>query len=101
MSNTDKAICKFDEQLFTELTPEEGVSIQGGATQYFTYTVRRGDTLSEITEDYYNNGSASCYKAVAKYNRIPNPNVIRRGQKIKIPVYLAGCGEVPNWEQGI
>ncbi|MEH1910614.1 MAG: beta/gamma crystallin-related protein [Nostoc sp.] len=31
MSNTDKAICNSAQQLFTELTPEEGAVIQGGA----------------------------------------------------------------------
>lgn len=44
------------------------------------YTVVKGDTLSAIASKY-----GTTYQALAKYNGIANPNVIRIGQKIKIP----------------
>lgn len=45
-----------------------------------TYTVKRGDTLSAIARQYGMN-----YMDLAKYNNIPNPNIINIGQVIKIP----------------
>ena len=44
------------------------------------YTVKRGDTLSAIARKY-----GTTYKVLAAYNGISNPNIIRVGQKIKIP----------------
>ena len=44
------------------------------------YTVKKGDTLGEIAKRY-----GTTYQAIASYNGIANPNVIRVGQKIKIP----------------
>lgn len=52
-----------------------------GAAQGVTvYTVKKGDTLSQIAAKY-----GTTYQAIAAYNGIKNPNVIRVGQKIKIP----------------
>ena len=48
-------------------------------------TVRRGDTLGALCRRYYGNSSARYYKALASYNGIQNPNVIRVGQVLKIP----------------
>ncbi|MCC5661865.1 LysM peptidoglycan-binding domain-containing protein [Nostoc sp. XA010] len=81
----------FDNKDFIELKESEEEKITGGAN-YATYTVERGDTLSEITEIFYGDGTASCYKPVAKRNGISNPNLIRPGKKIKIYDYVAGCG---------
>lgn len=44
------------------------------------YTVVEGDTLSKIAAKY-----GMTYQKLAEYNGIANPNVIRAGQKIKIP----------------
>ena len=56
-----------------------------GAAQGVTvYTVKEGDTLSQIAAKY-----GTTYQAIAAFNRIKNPNVIRVGQKIKIPASAA------------
>lgn len=44
------------------------------------YTVVAGDTLSKIASKY-----GTTYQKLAEYNGIANPNIIRVGQKIKIP----------------
>ncbi len=52
-----------------------------GAAQGVTvYTVKKGDTLSAIAAKY-----GTTYQEIAAYNGIANPNLIRVGQKIKIP----------------
>ena len=43
------------------------------------YTVKSGDTLSEIASKY-----GTTYQAIAKLNGIPDPNKIYPGQKLKI-----------------
>lgn len=56
-----------------------------GAAQCVTvYTVKKGDTLSQIAAKY-----GTTYQAIAAYNGIKNPNAIRVGQKIKIPASTA------------
>ena len=56
-----------------------------GAAQGVTvYTVKKGDTLSQIAAKY-----GTTYHAIAAYNGIKNPNAIRVGQKIKIPASTA------------
>ena len=55
-----------------------------GAAQGVTvYTVKKGDTLSQIAAKY-----GTTYQAIAAYNGIKNPNAIV-GQKIKIPASTA------------
>lgn len=59
-----------------------------GAAQGVTvYTVKKGDTLSQIAAKY-----GTTYQAIAAFNGIKNPNVIRVGQKIKIPASTAPAG---------
>lgn len=56
-----------------------------GAGQGVTvYTVKKGDTLSAIAAK-----RGTTYQKIAAYNGIKNPNVIRVGQKIKIPTATA------------
>lgn len=56
-----------------------------GAAQGVTvYTVKKGDTLSQIAAKY-----GTTYQAIAAYNGIKNPNAIRVCQKIKIPASTA------------
>ena len=58
-----------------------------GAAQGVTvYTVKKGDTLSQIAAKY-----GTTYQAIAAYNGIKNPNAIRVGQKIKIPASTASA----------
>lgn len=63
--------------------PGEVLTIGGGATQPSTsgivYTVKAGDTLSEIAVRY-----GTTYQRLAQINGISNPNLIYVGQKIKI-----------------
>ncbi|MBZ9750353.1 BON domain-containing protein [Deinococcus sp. HMF7604] len=47
------------------------------------YTVKAGDSLSEIAQKYY--GDAMQYKKIAHYNNISNPDLIQPGQKLRIP----------------
>ncbi|MCI0690773.1 LysM peptidoglycan-binding domain-containing protein [candidate division KSB1 bacterium] len=45
-----------------------------------TYVVRPGDTLSEIAESF-----EVSVPALLKHNHLDNPNVLRSGQRLKIP----------------
>lgn len=49
------------------------------------YTVKAGDTLIKIASKY-----GTTYQKLAAYNGISNPNIIRVGQKIKIPGTASG-----------
>lgn len=63
----------------------EDAAPDAGAAQGVTvYTVKKGDTLSQIAAKY-----GTTYQAIAAFNGIKNPNVIRVGQKIKIPASTA------------
>lgn len=55
-------------------------------------TVEKGDTLSQIAQDYA--GGASNYKQLAAINNISNPNLIYIGQEI----YLTSSGSGPSSE---
>jgi LysM repeat protein len=50
-----------------------------------TYTVQKGDTLSEIAQKFY--GKASDYKRIFEANRdqLSDPDKIRVGQVLKVP----------------
>lgn len=54
------------------------------------YTVKAGDTLSELLEKY-GNGNTSV-RALAAHNNIRDPNVINVGQVIEIPGYEGESG---------
>jgi len=49
-------------------------------TKYFTYTVQRGDTLSEIAMNY-----GTTVAELVSINQIANPNLIYVGQTLQIP----------------
>lgn len=53
------------------------------------YIVKSGDSLSGIAAKY-----GTTYQALAKYNNISNPNIIKVGQKIKIPNSTSGVTKV-------
>lgn len=48
-----------------------------------TYTIKAGDTLSDIAQRYF--GDPMRYKDIAHYNNISNPDHIEVGQAIRIP----------------
>ncbi|WP_434785676.1 LysM peptidoglycan-binding domain-containing protein [Bacillus velezensis] len=52
--------------------------------KYKTVTVKKGDTLSELTQKYGKGGTKKAYTETAKFNGIKDPNKIKVGQKIKI-----------------
>lgn len=76
------------EEIAAEVNRRLGVADtapDAGAAQGVTvYTVKKGDTLSQIAAKH-----GTTYQAIAAYNGIKNPNVIRVGQKIKIPASTA------------
>jgi len=47
------------------------------------HTVRSGETLRSICSAYY--GDSGLATAVAKWNRMPNPNNLEKGQTIALP----------------
>ena len=49
------------------------------------YRIRQGDTLAAICRQYYGDGSARYYNALAAYNGIANPHLIYTGDSLKIP----------------
>lgn len=49
------------------------------------YTVKAGDTLSEIAQSYYGSGGRDSYAKIAEANGIANPDDIQAGQQLKIP----------------
>jgi nucleoid-associated protein YgaU len=69
-----------DEKSTTGPPPSAG---DWDATQW--YEVQKGDSLSKIAQKFY--GDASLYPKIFEANKdsIKNPNMIRVGQKIRIP----------------
>lgn len=63
---------------------------QKTGSQYKTYTVKKGDTLSAIAKSEL--GKASRWEEIYNLNKdqIKNPNLIYAGQKLKIPKYAKG-----------
>jgi len=58
------------------------------------YTVKKGDTLYNISEHFY--GDASKYKVIMEYNNITDPTKIQIGQVLDIPDINAGRSESSN-----
>ena len=66
---------RYDE-VQAQINKEEKAS---SSSNTITYTVKSGDTLSEIASRY-----GTTYQAIAKQNGISDPNKIQIGQKLKI-----------------
>ncbi len=64
-------------------TKESSGSDQWDATQY--HEVKKGDTLWKIAENYYGDGSLYTKIFEANRNILKDPNVIKVGQKLRIP----------------
>lgn len=73
------AIKEVDPQ-FADLKHE--ITNTGG--QDGAYTVQAGDNLSKISKLFY--GNANKYEAIAKANNLSDPNKIRVGEDLKIPL---------------
>lgn len=65
---------------FSDLAHE--ITTTGGAEQ--PYTVAAGDNLSKISKHFY--GSANHYQKIAEANGLDDPDKIRVGQELKLPV---------------
>jgi nucleoid-associated protein YgaU len=65
---------------YSDLAHEIGTS--GGAEQ--PYTIKSGDNLSKISKLFY--GNANKYQQIADANGISDPNLIKVGQQINLPV---------------
>ena len=61
---------------------EHQISTSGGAEQ--PYTIKSGDSLSKVSKLFY--GNANKYQQIAEANGISDPNLIRAGQQINVPV---------------
>jgi len=57
-----------------------------------TYTVVRGDTLSQICLRFYGNGTPPAYKALAAALNKPDPNVIKVNEKLALPTSITVNG---------
>lgn len=54
-------------------------------SDYETYTIQAGDTLTKISKLFYGVCNHTTIQKIANANNIPNPNYIRSGVTIKIP----------------
>jgi len=84
--NAIKAVDPSYSDLTCDLTidsslpaPAAAASAQSGRK----YTVKAGDTLSKISQEFY--GNANQYMKIAQANGIENPNLIKVGQELEIP----------------
>ena len=73
-------LTKYDNFKGTTTVSKPTTTVKPSTTTEEVYTVKAGDTLSAIARNY-----GTTYQELAKYNNIANPNIIRIGQKIKIP----------------
>ena len=73
---TTNNLTVYDKQVPVNNT----VNNVNNVTSYNTYTVQKGDTLSQIASKY-----RTTYQKLASYNNISNPNLIYPGQVILIP----------------
>jgi nucleoid-associated protein YgaU len=82
-SNAD-LICDLSVSQQAPATMSAGASMSGGQNQRH-YTVKAGDTLSKISQQFY--GDASQYTKIFNANRnvLRDPNVISPGQQLIIP----------------
>jgi nucleoid-associated protein YgaU len=73
-------VIKSVDPTYSDLQHE--IATTGGADQ--AYTVQAGDNLSKISKLFY--GSPNKYEKIVQINSIEDPDKIRIGQKITIPV---------------
>jgi Subtilase family/Domain of unknown function (DUF4114)/LysM domain/LGFP repeat len=81
-----------------ELTPAERATadrFKGKSYDWVPYTVKAGDTLSEIAIRTMGEGSQPYYDFIAQHNKIANPDLIYVGQKIEIPKVVINPQKTP------
>ena len=76
----DEALAKATPTAPKADKPKAAPKPQVEREQYRTYTVKSGDTLSEIGERF-----GVSYRKIAKLNNVEDPDLIYPGQKFKIP----------------
>lgn len=96
---TDKSVVgygrpKYDVVENTASTTPTVTPSEPSSSNDTVYTVKSGDTLSGIAAKY-----GTTYQKLAAYNGIANPNLIRVGQKIKIPsaAWTPKVGDIVNF----
>jgi LysM repeat protein len=70
-----------------KVTPVSGNQQTGQSAGEKTYTVQKGDTLSEISKQFY--GNANLYMKIFEANKdqLKDPDKIQIGQVLKIPAH--------------
>jgi nucleoid-associated protein YgaU len=68
----------------------------GKSYDWKPYTIKAGDTLSEIAKETMGSAAPDYYKLISKHNGISNPDVIYEGQKIEIPVEVSASNGSGN-----
>lgn len=88
------------EEIASAFERPTATPFMGKLYEWERYTIRSGDTLSDIALRTMGNGSAPYYNFIAQRNGIPNPNVIRPGQQILIPRLVQAAPPPPErWGQ--
>ena len=64
--------------------------------EWVSYTVKPGDTLSEIAIRTMGEGTEAYYEFIAEHNNIANPDLIKVGQKIEIPKQVSAPSSKPD-----
>ena len=80
VANREWDTIKEADPSFSDL--EHEITTSGGDEQ--PYIVQSGDNLSRIAKRFY--GSPNKYTGIAQANGIANPDLIKVGQKLKLPV---------------
>jgi len=80
-----KTIPTWQKDVVAEIQVTGGPSSGAGAAASKTYTVKSGDTLSEIAKQHL--GSASAYMKIFEINKdqLTDPNKIKPGQVLRLP----------------
>nr|WP_246276680.1 S8 family serine peptidase [Microcoleus asticus] len=68
----------------------------GKSYDWQSYTIKAGDTLSEIAKETMGSAAPDYYKFIAKHNNISNPDVIYEGQKIEVAVEVSASDDAAN-----
>ena len=68
------------DKLFVPVVNSNEENVNGEIGNYNIYTVKKGDTLSQLALNYN-----TTVETIAELNNINNPNLIFIGQKLKIP----------------
>jgi nucleoid-associated protein YgaU len=75
----------YEKDLAAELTYDTDAAPAAKQPEQRTYTVKKGDTLSEIAQNVY--GNASDYHKIFEANRdqLSDPDRIKPGQVLRLP----------------